>query len=349
MWLHLDPFNGASGDMFLGACLDLGMPPEVLQEVVDRLALPGVSISVEHARRGGIAGTRFEVLLGDRPAEEAGSEPGESEAVHEPGHGHGRGLAEIRRIIAASGLAPEVRERADVLFVRLAEAEAAVHGTSVEAVHFHEVGAEDSIVDIVGAAAALASLAPSRVTCGPVNVGSGYVDTAHGRLPVPAPATARLLAGIPVVAVGESELLTPTGAVLLAELVDEFTPLPNLQVHEVGYGLGRRELEGTPNALRIWRGAPAERRPEVVVLECEVDDVSGELLGHALERLLEAGALDVFHTPVVMKKGRPGALISVLARPGDVEHLGGVLLRETGALGCRWRSASRIEAERARS
>ncbi len=241
---HLDCFSGIAGDMFLGACLDLGMPLDVLSDTVARLGLPGVSVESRRASRGGFEGVRFRVLVDGRPLE--GPDPEEKEAhshPHDHGHhhhhdhphdhshdhhhhDHTRGLAEIRELIQRSALAGPVQERALRLFQRLGEAEAKAHGMPIERVHFHEVGAIDSIVDLVGAAAAIEHLAPARITCGPVNVGSGRVKTAHGELPIPAPATAELLRGIPIYGGPGGELTTPTGAVLLAELVDEFVELP---------------------------------------------------------------------------------------------------------------------------
>jgi len=274
------------------------------------------------------------------------------------GHPHGRDLASIRRLIRESGLAAPVRERALALFERLGAAEAKVHGMPLDRVHFHEVGAVDSIVDLVGAAAAIEHLAPERLTCGPVNVGSGHVHTAHGRLPVPAPATAELLAGAPVYGGPGGELTTPTGAVLLAELVDDFVELPDLVLEAAGYGLGRRELARQPNAVRLLRGRSASEaaagegltagagRGEVMVVECEIDDLPGEGFGFLMERLLAAGALDVYFTSVQMKKSRPGTLVTLLCRPRDLDPLAGLLLSESGSLGCRYHRAARFEAER---
>ncbi|HXU47091.1 MAG TPA: nickel pincer cofactor biosynthesis protein LarC, partial [Thermoanaerobaculia bacterium] len=271
---------------------------------------------------------------------------------HPPGqahpHAHGRHLAEIRGLLAASGLAASVRERAERLFVRLGEAEAKVHGVALEQVHFHEVGAIDSIVDLVGAAAAIEHLAPARITATPVNVGGGRVRAAHGEMPVPAPATALLLAGIPVYGTGGGELTTPTGATLLAELVDGFEEFPAMVPESFGYGLGKRDLPGRPNALRIVRGRSASALPraEVMVVECEVDDLPGEGFGFLMERLLAAGALDAYFTPVQMKKNRPGTLVTLLCRPPQLDELAGLLLLESGSLGCRFQRAERIEAER---
>lgn len=364
---HLDCSSGIAGDMFLGACLDLGMPVEVLWDVVARLGLPGVSVETRKASRGGFMGTRFRVLQDGRPIE--GPDPeeqphdhhGHHHHPHDHGHhhhhdhdhphphhhhGHTRGLAEIRDLILGSALSGPVKERALRLFQRLGEAEAKAHGMPIERVHFHEVGAIDSIVDLVGAAAAVEFLAPERLTCGPVNVGSGWVKMAHGEVSIPAPATAELLKGVPIHGGPGGELTTPTGAVILAELVDEFVDLPALVLERVGYGLGKKDLPTHPNALRLLRGRTGEGRAEVMVVECEVDDLPGEGFGFLMERLLEAGALDVYFTPVQMKKNRPGTLVTLLCRRGQLEQLAGVLLTESGSLGCRYHAAARFEAER---
>jgi uncharacterized protein (TIGR00299 family) protein len=371
---HLDCASGIAGDMFLGACLDLGMPIEVLQDAVARLGLPGVGVEHRKATRGGIVGTRFRVTLEGRPIE--GPDPEEVPAEHAAAHHHhhphdhkhhhhhhedhhhdhnhphehSRDLAAIRELIRGSALVPAVRDRALALFERLGVAEAKVHGVPLDRVHFHEVGAIDSIVDLVGAAAAVEFLAPARLTSSAVNVGGGRVRTAHGELPVPAPATAELLFGIPVFGGGGGELTTPTGAVLLAELVDEYVEVPALVLEGAGYGLGKRDLADRPNAVRLLRGRGGEARsevlPEVTVIECEVDDFPGEGFGFLLERLLAAGALDVYFTAVQMKKNRPGTLVTVLCRRPQLEALAGILMVESGSLGCRYQAAVRIEAER---
>jgi len=360
---HLDCASGLEGDMFLGACLDLGMPLDVLAETVARLRLPGVSVESRKAMRGGFTGTRFRVLLDGRPVEGPDPEerpgPGEEHGHHHHGHdhhhhhdhghhhhGHSRNLPEILGLIGASGLGPVVQERASRLFLRLGEAEAKAHGMPLDRVHFHEVGAVDSIVDLVGAAAAVEFLAPERITASPVNVGSGRVKTAHGELSVPAPATAELLKGIPIYGGPGGELTTPTGAVLLAELVHEFVDLPALVLEGIGYGLGKKDLPHQPNAVRLLRGRGAVQQGEVMVVECEVDDLPGEGFGFLMDRLLDAGALDVYFTPVQMKKSRPGTLITLLCRQPQLEALAGQLLMESGSLGCRYHSASRFEAER---
>lgn len=367
--LHLDCFSGLAGDMFLGACLDLGMPQSVVEEAVASLKLHGISVESRKAHRAGFAGTRFRVLDHGKPIE--GADPDESaepSTARESGeklsvkggahgHAHGRHLAEILALVDGSGLSEPVKSRARALFHRLGEAEAKAHGVAVEQVHFHEVGAVDSIVDLVGAAAAVDWLAPHRITCGAINLGGGTVTGAHGRMPVPPPAVAELMKGLPVYGSDRSvgELLTPTGAVLLAELVDEFVELPTMIVEGVGYGLGRKETAGRANAVRIIAGrlwpasgasASTSASSDVVIVECEVDDLSGEGLGHAMSRLLAEGALDAYLTPVQMKKGRPGSLVSMLCRRPDLERLAGVLLAETGSLGCRFHTSGRFESER---
>ncbi|HSS78024.1 MAG TPA: nickel pincer cofactor biosynthesis protein LarC [Thermoanaerobaculia bacterium] len=364
---HLDCSSGIAGDMFLGACLDLGMPLEVLSEAVVRLGLPGVSVESHKASRGGFVGTRFRVLVEGRPVE--GPDPEEHGHDHPPhhhdhphdhhhhehdhghshhDHSHTRGLTEIREIISRSALSPAVKDRAVRLFQRLGEAEAKAHGMPLENVHFHEVGALDSIVDLVGAAVAVEYLAPERITCGPVNVGSGRVKMAHGEVPIPAPATAELLRGKPVFGGPGGELTTPTGAVLLAELVTEYVDLPAMILEGTGYGLGKKDLPHQANALRFLKGKSAVEpaRAEVMVVEAEIDDLPGEGFGFLMERLLAAGGLDVYFTPVQMKKNRPGTLVTLLCRRPQLAELAGVLLAESGSLGCRYHAAARFEAER---
>jgi pyridinium-3,5-bisthiocarboxylic acid mononucleotide nickel chelatase len=374
---HLDCSSGIAGDMFLGACLDLGLPLELLSDVVARLGLPGVAVESRKASRGGFVGTRFRVLQDGKPIE--GPDPEEHHHEHDHHHphdhphdhshdhshdhphdhphdhghshdhhhhGHNRGLAEIRDLILGSALSDPVKERALRLFQRLGEAEAKAHGMPIEHVHFHEVGAVDSIVDLVGAAAAIEYLAPERLTCGPVNVGGGRVKMAHGEVSIPAPATAELLKGIPIHGGPGGELTTPTGAAILAELVDEFVDLPAIVLEGVGYGLGKKDLSMQPNALRLLRGRTGEERAEIMVVECEVDNLPGEGFGFLMERLLAAGALDVYFTPVQMKKNRPGTLVTLLCRRRQLEELAGILITESGSLGCRYYAAARFEAER---
>ena len=330
---YFDCFSGAAGDMILGALIDAGCPLETLRDVVARLALPGVSLSAEQVRRQGLAATLARIEV----------EPGSQET-----HRH---LADIVRIIDGAGLEARVAENAKSVFQRLAEAEAFAHGIAVEQVHFHEVGAADAIVDIVCACAGLAALGIERTGCSPIPTGSGTVTCAHGVLPVPAPATARLLEGCPIAACDEpGELTTPTGAALLTTLADEFGPLPAMKIEAIGTGAGTREGETRANILRLFVGegaaADAAERDVITVLEAQVDDATGQSLAYACERLLEAGALDVYIVPIIMKKGRPGQLLTVLCGPGDVARLERLVFAETSTFGVRRYEAGRTKLAR---
>jgi uncharacterized protein (TIGR00299 family) protein len=327
--VYFDCASGASGDMLLGAVVDLGLPLGQLREELGRLRLGGFRLETRRVTRVGIAATKLDVLVDD---------PG-------PGHRH---LRDILGLIEASGLDAEVKERSRALFRRLAEAEAAVHGTSPDDVHFHEVGAVDSIVDIVGGVVALRWLGKARFVASPLNVGTGTVTTSHGALPVPPPATAHLVAGVPVYGAGDGELLTPTGALLVTAYATDYGPLPPMRIEATGHGAGSRETAGRPNLLRLILGeeTSAGAGERVLVLETEVDDASPQLLGPLLERLLDAGALDAYFTPVQMKKGRPGVLVSVLAEPRHREAIEELLFRETTTLGVRRQEWERTTLER---
>ena len=327
--VYCDGASGASGDMILGAVVDLGLPLDRLREDLASLPLSGYRLEATRVLRSGLAATKVDVLVEEE----------------KPVHRH---LGDIIRLLEESAVPAEVKEQAEALFVRLAEAEAAVHGTSPERVHFHEVGAVDSIVDIVGGVLALRWLEADRFVSSPLNVGSGTVKMAHGTFPVPPPATARLVAGVPVYGEGEGELLTPTGALLVTAHAADYGPLPPMRIEKTGHGAGARDTSGRPNVLRLLvgeevRGGAGER---VLVLETEIDDASPQLLGPLLDQLLGAGALDAFFTPVQMKKGRPGVLVTVLAPPerrGAVEEL---LFRETTTLGVRHQEWERTVLER---
>jgi uncharacterized protein (TIGR00299 family) protein len=264
------------------------------------------------------------------------------------GHVHPRrGLGQILQLIEASGLAPAVKQRSTRLFQRLAEAEADVHGTSPEQVHFHEVGAVDSLVDVVGAVIGLEWLRADRFAASPLNLGSGSVSMSHGVFPVPPPATARLVRGVPVYGAGEGELLTPTGALLVTGYATAYGPLPAMRLEHVGHGAGSRETPGRANVLRLVVGEEAEGAGEaVLVLEAELDDMSPQLFGPLVEGLLEAGALDAYLTPIQMKKGRPGVLVTAIARPERREAIEGVLFSETTTLGVRRQEWQRSVLER---
>ncbi len=333
--LYVDAASGASGDMLLGALVDLGLPLEALAAELHKLPLEGYRLEARRVLRSGLSATKVDVVL----------DPS--------GHGHGhhhhphRGLGEIRELLERSGLEPGVRERAAALFARLAEAEARVHGTTPEQVHFHEVGAVDSIVDVVGGVIGLRWLGAARTVCSPLNLGTGTVTMSHGTFPVPPPATALLVQGAPVYGAGEGELLTPTGALLLTGHADEYGPLPPMRLERVGYGAGTKETPGRPNALRLLVGADGAGADErLVVLEAQVDDMPAQLLGSLMERLLEAHAVDVFYTPVHMKKGRPGILITVLCRPGQREAVEELLFAESTTLGVRRHEVARTALER---
>ena len=271
---------------------------------------------------------------------------------HEHGHAHAhhhRGLREINGIVDRSSLSPAGKARAARLFRRLAEVEAGIHQVPVEEVHLHEVGAVDSIVDVVAAVAALEWLAPDRVAASALNVGSGTVECAHGVLPVPAPATAELLVGVPTYAQGPpAELVTPTGALLVTEYADTYGPAPPMRVEHIGYGAGARNPAGRPNVLRalVGRGTETGASERVVVLECQIDDMNPQLYGTLMERLVSAGALDVFYAPIQMKKNRPGTLVTVVAPPGRREALADALFRESTTLGVRVTETERERLER---
>jgi len=332
--LYLDCFSGISGDMILGAMLDLGLPIDALRQALGSLAVDLCEVGVERVMRGGIVASKFTVV--------------ERGAHDTHGHAH-RTPAQITRLIQQSALSGEGRTRAIALFHRLAEVEASVHGMSIEEVHLHEVGALDSIVDIVGAVFAFEWLAPERVIVSPLNVGRGTVRTAHGTLPVPAPATARLLQGVPIYASGpEMELVTPTGALLATAYAREFGALPAMRVERIGYGAGDRNPDGHPNVLRAMAGTSeaAANFERVLVIACEIDDMNPQIFGLVMDRLLAAGALDVYYAPVQMKKSRPATLVTVIARPADRETLAGILFRETTTLGLRYQELDRERLDR---
>jgi len=336
--LYLDCFSGASGDMILGALIDLGLPMDALKGALGSLALEYGDIGAERVLRGGIAATKFR-LHDTRPA---GADGGHK-------HYHLKGIVNaIRR----SALKPESQDTAIHLFERLAEAEAAIHNTPIEKVHLHEVGALDSIIDIVGAVYGFDYFGIEDIAASPVNVGGGTVHCAHGELPVPAPATARLLKDIPVYGKGTSEMVTPTGALLVTGYARTFGPLPGMQIEKIGYGAGDRDPKESPNVLRIFKGerattASADGDERVVKIECEIDDMNPQLFGPLLDGLLGAGAVDAFYTPVQMKKGRPGTLVTIIAPPSLRLALTDVLFRDSTTIGVRYEEMSRTCLDRA--
>ncbi len=336
---YFDCFSGASGDMILGACLHAGLDIEELRRGLAGLELGGYSVKAEVVRKQGFAATQFEVQL----------EPGTDKP-----HRH---LKHIREILDRSSLSEMVRGRALAIFMRLAQAEADAHGTTIEKVHFHEVGAIDAIVDIAGACIALEQLGIEKVFCSPIPTGSGTVQCEHGIMPVPAPGTANLLKGVPLAACDEpGELTTPTGAAILTTLAAGYGPAPAMTIERIGVGAGRRNGQTRPNILRLLIGEMADapvvpdsgavETDEIVVLETNLDDVSGEVIGYVYDRLFEAGALDVFTSPIYMKKNRPGMLLTVLAAPQQREKLEEILFSETPTLGIRGYTARRRKLSR---
>ena len=360
--LYFDCFNGASGDMVLGALLDAGLPLDELRRALGSLALDGAGVSAKRVLRAGVSATKFIVEEHGGNAHE--HVPHQHEHVHEHGHHHPsstsdhrspvanhshRSLADINMLIERSALSPAAQLRAKELFHHLGEAEAAIHQIPVEKIHLHEVGALDSIIDIVGAVFALEWFKADRIVSSPLNVGGGMVSSAHGHFPVPAPATVKLLAGAPVYSSGiQSELVTPTGALLVTSYATSFGPVPAMTIERVGYGAGDRDLPGTPNVLRVLIGESTDHphTERVVVLQSEIDDMNPQLFGLVMERLYTAGALDVFFASVQMKKNRPGTLLTVLSRPEQREELSAIVFRETTTIGVRYHEVLRERLER---
>jgi pyridinium-3,5-bisthiocarboxylic acid mononucleotide nickel chelatase len=357
--LYFDCFNGASGDMILGALLDAGLPLDAVRQALGSLALEDFEVTSERVLRAGVSATKFRLVEHGAPAAVAHqhdhahhthpthhthlSHPSHpthpshpSHPSHPDNHAH-RSLPEIYTHIDRSALTAEGKARAKALFERLAVAEAAIHQMPVERVHLHEVGALDSIVDIVGAVFALDWFKADRVVVSPLNVGRGMVHSAHGVFPVPAPATLSLLGDAPIFSRGpEAELLTPTGALLLTGYAAEFGPIPPMRISATGYGAGERDFKETPNVLRVLVGEAAAHTHGVTVVECEIDDMNPQLFGPLMDRLYQAGALEVFYVPVQMKKNRPGTLVTVLVAPNGREAVADVLFRETTTIGVRY-------------
>jgi pyridinium-3,5-bisthiocarboxylic acid mononucleotide nickel chelatase len=329
--LYFDCFAGASGDMILGALVGVGVDPAKLTEHLTRLGVDGYEIDFEQANRSGISATRAHV----RTREE---------------HSH-RHLGDILNIIYGARLSEAVKDRAARIFSRLAEAEAHVHNLAVERIHFHEVGALDAIIDVVGACIGFELLGVERFVSSPLHVGSGMVEMAHGRFPVPPPAVAELLKNAPIYSTDiQGELLTPTGAAIISTLVESYGPLPAMTVTNTGYGAGTREYENFPNVLRLMIGETqtvVSRTDErLLMIETNIDDMSPQIFGHLMERALAMGALDCYFTPVQMKKNRPGVLVQILCRPEDRDAVCELLFTETTTLGVRSYEVLRRSLER---
>jgi len=360
--LYLDIFSGLSGDMFIGAMLDLGLGLDHLERELAKLRLEGYHLHASRAKRSEIKGTKFDVHLGQHHPHEHGHEHGH-EHDHEHGHDHphdhehehGRAYADIRQLIAGSGLSEWVKTKATAVFHRLAVAEGKIHGLPAEQVHFHEVGALDSIVDIVGACVALEFFGKPRVLASAVVDGAGWIDCAHGRFPIPAPATLEILAarGVPIAQCEEPhELLTPTGAALLAEFAESFGPMEGLALERIGFGVGQRENKTRPNVVRAILGRSATATAHdwesdtVAVLETNLDDANPEWLGNFVDKALAAGALDVWQAPAQMKKNRPGVLLTVVCAPAEADKFSEWMLRHTSAFGVRRTLAERRKLRR---
>jgi uncharacterized protein (TIGR00299 family) protein len=377
---YLDCFSGISGDMFLGALIDAGVPLKIFEQTVEALAI-GAKLDLSRVNRSGISATKVDVLVNgekdqpriDRRASDSHehshghheehshshSHKHEHEHGHEHQHSHdrsqGRGLTEIRQIISNAALNNSAKKTAIAIFEKLGEAEAKIHNVPIEKIHFHEVGALDALVDITCAAVGAEALQVDEFVCSSLNVGGGTVTCAHGTFPVPAPATVELLTGAPVYSSGlQAELVTPTGAAIVRTLVSRFASFPAMKVEKSGYGAGTCDFEGHPNVLRITIGeevahinagegarATYVSSETISVLEANLDDLNPQVFGYVMDRLLEAGALDVFGTPVQMKKNRPGTLLTVLAKNEDADKLEQIIFAETTTLGVRRREEKR--------
>lgn len=347
--LYLDCFSGASGDMILGALLDLGLPVDALKGALGSLAVDYADVTADRVSRAGVSATKFR--LHEHPPSPPGTS-GASAGQVPPHHNHYH-LKGIVNKIRRSALKPESQERAVHLFERLAEAESAIHDTPMEKVHLHEVGALDSIIDIVGAVYGFEWFGIDDIVSSPLNVGGGTVRCAHGDFPVPAPATARLLKDVPVYGNGTSELVTPTGALLITGYARSFGPLPTMRIEAIGYGAGDRDPSGSPNVLRMLRGERAvaaapdvDGAHRVVKIECEIDDMNPQLFGPLMDGLMKAGALDVFYTAVQMKKSRPGTLVTVIGPTSGRDALTDLLFAESTTIGVRYEEMSRTCLDR---
>ena len=377
MTLYLDCAMGAAGDMLMGALLELLPDPDAFLAELNGLGLPGVRVERETAVKRGVRGTKVHVFVGGKE-EGTGRDKHlvehEHEHIHEPGHEHSHehahehehlerhpflhtheedahghnhfSFADIAAVIASLRLPEKVRSDALAVYRLLGEAEAAVHGAPLEDIRFHEVGTMDAVADIVGCCLLFHRLSPARILASPVHVGSGMTRCEHGLMPVPAPATAKLLEGIPVYSGSiRGELCTPTGAALLRHFVDEFGPMPPMRILKTGYGMGTKDFIA-PNCLRAFWATEEMAQDTICALMCNLDDMTPEAVGYAMERLFDAGALDVFTTPIAMKKNRPAVMLMCLCRPEEREKFSRLLLRHTTTLGVRYVQMRRDVLER---
>ncbi len=370
---YLECFSGISGDMFLGALLDCGVPLELLTKTVEALGVEA-RLELSRVQRSGISAVKLDVMIGDQGEKELPREEflqkhdqhhqehdhGHSDGHehdhahhHEHSHEHHRGLKEIRQIINKASICESAKQRAIQIFEALGLAEAKIHNTDVEKVHFHEVGAVDAIVDITCAAVGAEALGVDEIICSPLNVGGGTVKCAHGTFPIPAPATLELLKNAPIYS-GEiqKELVTPTGAAIVNVLARRFTNFPKMKTEKIGYGAGTRDFKDFPNVLRMTLGESSDEHkvlaPEetITILEANVDDMTPQVFGYVMDRVLQEGALDVFSTAVQMKKNRPGMLLTVLCYPEDAQRLTQLIFAETTTIGVRTRQEQRTRLAR---
>jgi len=345
--LHLDAFSGAAGNMFVGALLDLGLSRKLLLEGLEPLGLD-FKLVVKKVQRSGFAARYVDVKVPIDRAKKRAQARAHQHGAHAHSHAHGRKYEDIRRLLERAKLAPKVKARSLAIFEALGRAEAKVHGAKLEDVHFHEVGAVDAIVDVTAAVIGLDTLGIDFVSCTPIAIGHGTIDSDHGLLPLPAPATLELLSGVPTVPAGvEWETLTPTGAAILRTIVDVFGPLPAMTIERIGYGAGNDRKGGLPNVLRAVLGeGQGFAGDRVVCIETNLDDLVPEHFDYLMERLFEEGALDVSLQHLQMKKNRPGFLVRVLARPADREPLARMLFAESTAIGVRLSEWDRLMLER---
>ncbi|MCQ2407053.1 MAG: nickel pincer cofactor biosynthesis protein LarC [Oscillospiraceae bacterium] len=349
--LYLECGMGAAGDMLTAALLELLPDRSVFFSKMNALGLPGVSVSAERISKQGIMGTQMHILINGREEESADDhECHAHEHHHETGHHHGHehhhehdhghthhhaSMSDILNLIGELDLSDAVKQKASAVYQLIAEAESHAHGCDVSEIHFHEVGTKDAVADIVGVCLLMEMLAPERVIVSPVHVGSGHVRCAHGILPVPAPATAYILRGVPICTGGiKGELCTPTGAALLKTFADEFAPMPVMRITQTGYGFGRKEFRRL-NCVRAFLGELDLPREQITEIVCNLDDMTGEEIAFAQEMLLKAGALDVFTSPVYMKKGRPAVMLTCLCRTEQREAMTALIFRHTSTLGVR--------------
>ncbi len=345
--LHLDAFSGAAGNMFMGALLDLGLSRKALLEGLDPLGLD-FRLVVKKVQRSGFAARYVDVEVPVARAKKRSQARAHKHGPHTHSHSHGRPYKEIRRLLERAKLSPNVKARSLAIFEALGRAEAKVHGSKIEEVHFHEVGAIDAIVDVTAAAIGLDLLEIDFISCSPIAIGHGTIDSDHGLLPLPAPATLELLSGVPTVPAGvDWETLTPTGAAILRTIVDRFGPLPAMTIERIGYGAGNDRKGPLPNVLRAVLGrGQSFSGDRVVCIETNLDDLVPEHFDYLMERLFEDGALDVSLQHLQMKKNRPGFLVRVLARPVDRDRLARILFAESTAIGVRMSEWDRLVLER---